>query len=35
MSDILSKKYTGLHVNYPFFLPDFSKTWISLHIFEK
>jgi hypothetical protein len=30
-----SKLYIGLHVNYPFFLSDFTETWFSRHIFEK
>ena len=28
LSDIWSKIYVGLHVNYPLFLPGFHETWI-------
>jgi len=36
MNDVLSQLNIGLHVNYPLFLSDFNKTWISTRqIFEK
>jgi len=35
MSDIRSKMYIGLHVEYPLFLPDFKEAWIFSKHFRK